>query len=355
MSYTTRREPWDGGPPKQEGLRPGITAAMAAVVLVGVALAIFFPPLEGPRTGVPASRKVSALTYPAVVVSEFAQPSGERWLLPAGLTRAGDMTFVLDTGNNRILQMDDSGHVAGVIGEALDGGARLDQPMAVASDGERLYVANALAGQVLVLTVAGEVDHAIQLETPAGGIEPRPIGIAVTGDGGLVVSDANNHRVLFLDSAGAVTAAAGTGARAAGSDGFNVPAGLTVDAAGDVYVVDTLNGRVVKLAPDGRYLSEYGRLADTAGSLARPKDVAVDAAGRVFVADSLQAAIEVFGPDGSYLGVIGRPEGGDESAHSIFEAPSAISLSGDRLDVIDGVGGLITLRLLEPPASGGAH
>ena len=97
--------------------------------------------------------------------------------------------------------------------------------------------------------------------------------------------------------------------RAAGTDGFNVPAGLTVDTIGNVYIVDTLNGRVVKLSPDGAYLREFGRLADTAGSLARPKAVAVDAAGRVFVSDGLQAAVEVFGPDGAYLGVIGRRDG----------------------------------------------
>jgi DNA-binding beta-propeller fold protein YncE len=323
---------------------------MALVILAGAALAIFFPPIEGPRTGVPASRKVSSLTYPAVIVSEIAQPVGDQWLLPAAITRAGDTTFVLDTGNNRILELDDSGHVLGTIGEALGENVHLQQPMAMASDGQHLYVANSLGAEILVLSTSGAVEQVLPLEAAAGELTPRPIGIAVTAGGGLVVSDANNHRVLFLDGQGHIVTSVGTGARAAGTDGFNVPAGLALDTLANVYVVDTLNGRVVKLSPDGAFLGEFGRLADTAGSIARPKGVAVDAAGRVFVSDGLQAAVEVFAADGTYLGVIGRRDAEDPGSGSIFEAPFGLSLTGDRLDVIDGIAGLITLRLSESPA-----
>jgi DNA-binding beta-propeller fold protein YncE len=328
---------------------------MSVVVLTGAALAVFFPPITGPRTGVPASRKVSSLTYPAVVVSEFTQPVGDQWLLPAAVTRAGEATFVLDTGNNRILKLDDSGHVSGTIGAALDANVHLQQPMAMASDGQHLYVANSQGAEILVLSTSGAVEQVLPLQTAVGELTPRPIGIAVTAGGGLVVSDANNHRVLFLDSRGRVVTSVGTGARAAGTDGFNVPAGLALDASGNVYVVDTLNGRVVKLSPDGAYLGQFGRLADTAGSIARPKGVAVDAAGRVFVSDGLQAAVEVFAPDGTYLGFIGRSDANDPASGSIFEAPAGLSLTGDRLDVIDAFAGLITLRLSglpDQPATG---
>jgi sugar lactone lactonase YvrE len=154
--------------------------------------------------------------------------------------------------------------------------------------------------------------------------------------------------VLFLDSAGNVTMTVGTGLRSGGAGGFNVPAALTTDTAGNVYVVDTLNGRIVKLSPNGTYLAEFGKFADTAGSLARPKGVAVDGAGRVFVSDGLQAAISVFGADETYLGVIGRRDPEDAKAGSIFEAPGALWLSGNRLTVVDAVAGLVTLDLSRP-------
>ena len=146
----------------------------------------------------------------------------------------------------------------------------------------------------------------------------------------------------------------GTGTRAGGSQGLNVPSGLALDTAGNIYVVDTLNGRIVKLSPEGEFIRDFANLADTAGSLARPKGVAVDGEGRIFVSDGLQAAVEVFGPNGDYLGVIGRRDTEDPGAGSIFETPSGLSLSGDRMIVVDGVLGLIVLELSEPHSGSGA-
>jgi sugar lactone lactonase YvrE len=182
---------------------------------------------------------------------------------------------------------------------------------------------------------------------------PRPIGLTIGADGSLIVSDADNHRVLFLDPDGNTVNSFGTGTRAGGSQGLNVPSGLAVDAA-YVYVVDTLNGRVVKLSAQGEFTRDFASLADTAGSLARPKGVAVDNKGRIFVSDGLQAAIEVFGADGDYLGVIGRRDTEDPGAGSIFETPSGLSLSGDQMIVVDGVLGLIVLQLSEPHSGPGA-
>jgi hypothetical protein len=75
------------------------------------------------------------------------------------------------------------------------------------------------------------------------------------------------------------------------------------------------------------------------------------------VSDGLQAAIEVFAPNGTYLGMIGRLEGDETIADSIFEAPAGLYLEDDELIVIDGIAGLITFRLSEPPsdALGGSH
>ena len=142
---------------------------------------------------------------------------------------------------------------------------------------------------------------------------------------------------------------AGTGTRAGGADGFNVPAGLAVDASGNIYVVDVLNGRVVMLSPDGAFLRQFAEFGDSAGKLARPKGVAVDRAGRVFVSDGLQVAVQVFAPDGSYLGYIARRDPADPGSGSLFQAPAGLSLAGNQLLVTDRLGGLVTLRLPDEP------
>jgi len=346
-------QPWDQKPQRQRDITPAL-ALIVLLIVGGLIMAVLFPPIEGVKSGVPVSRKLSTLNYPAVVTQTIGQPVGGKWTLPTSVAAIGDTKYVLDTGNNRILELDAQGHLAATLDSASDSRLDLRQPMAIATDGARLFVANSLASEIVVLNTSGAVDRVIRLETQPGGGMPRPIGVAVAGDGSIIVSDADNHRVLILDAEGQRVNSFGTGTRAGGSQGLNVPGGLALDAAGYIYVVDTLNGRIVKLSPEGEFIRDFASLADTAGSLARPKGVAVDGKGRIFVSDGLQAAIEVFGPNGDYLGVIGRRDTDDPAAGSIFETPSGLALSGDTMIVVDGVLGLIVLQLSEPHSSSGA-
>ncbi len=68
---------------------------------------------------------------------------------------------------------------------------------------------------------------------------------------------------------------------------LNVPNGVAVDAAGDLYIADSGNHRVVKVGADGS--------VSTVGSgLAYPQGMAVDGAGNLFIADNnLNAVVEV--------------------------------------------------------------
>ncbi len=348
--------PYGGPYPKPSENRLGfrVLAALAALLTIAAMGAVAFmpPEKEGGAEEVEGVHPlgVSHLVYPAGVQAELPQPGGGQWSwqFPAATVEAGGALFVLDTGNNQVLKLDTSGTAIAAMGT----GAALDGPMAMATDGDRLYVANSLASQIVVMNLDGAVEKTIALaQGPGDTVAPRPIGIAVLQSGGLAVSDADNHRVLFLDASGNVVRAVGTGARAGGTDGFNVPSALATDSSGNVYVVDTLNGRVVKLSPQGDYLAEFGELGDTAGALARPKGVAVDGAGRVFVSDGLRAAIEVFGADGEYLGMIGRKTPDDAASGSMFQAPAGLTLAGDTLYVTDRMGGLITLTLSEPAAA----
>ncbi len=331
---------------KQPWLRPLLI--LAVVVTAASLMGILVLPEELPGEDISREqpiRGVSRLEYPASLISTIAQPAGGQWVLPASSVEVGGVLFVLDTGGNRILELDQTGRLTGTLDGESFPDLVLRQPMAMATDGRRLFIANSLAAEVLVVDPSGRVERSLALGPLIEGEEPpRPIGIAVSGNGTIVVSDADNHRVLLLDQDGRLLKAVGTGQRAAAADGFNVPAAVTVDAASTIYVVDTLNGRVVRLSPEGAYAGEFGSLGDTAGTFSRPKGVAVDAQGRVYVSDGLLAAVQVFGPDGRYLGVIGRRDPEDPAAGSIFQAPAGLWFSGDRLYVTDRLAGVITLQ-----------
>jgi len=325
---------------------------VGALLVTAAALAgVLLLPTETPADEEPLPvRGVSRLVYPATLVSQIAAPADRPWVLPAAAVPLNGATYVIDTGDGRVLKLDSSGRVLATFDSTTDPRLILKQPMAMATDGSRLFIANSLASEVVVLDPAsGRVEQVLTLKALTGREKaPRPIGIALLPQGRIAVSDADNHRVLILDAGGKVINTIGTGNRAGGSDGFNVPAALAVDKAGSLYVVDTLNGRVAKFAQDGSFISQIGEPGDTAGTLARPKGVAVDSAGRVFVSDGLSAAVQVFSPDGAYLGVIGRVDPTDPVSDSLFRAPAGLWLDGDRLYVADRIAGLVTLRLTGP-------
>ena len=81
-----------------------------------------------------------------------------------------------------------------------------------------------------------------QVTLPFTGLN-QPEGVAVDAAGNLYVVDSGNNRVVKLAAqSGTQTVLPFTG--------LTNPNGVAVDAAGNVYVTDTFNHRVVKLAAD---------------------------------------------------------------------------------------------------------
>ncbi len=314
-------------------------ATTCAVILAVLAVAAL-------RRDAPG-RGATAAAFPARLTSYLTSPQGEAgsWREPSDVA-IGERRWVLDTGNNRVLELAADGSVAQMIAAQPP----LSRPMALATDGSNLYVADSGAARVVVFAADGHQLRAFPVGGVSGDALPaRPIGIAVTANGDVLVSDAANQRVLRYAAAGQLLWSAGNGHRAAGQAGFNTPAGLALDAAGNVYAVDILNGRVVKLASDGTYVSEFGHLGDTAGALARPKDVAVDAAGNVYVSDGLLAAVQVFGPGGEYRGFIGLKDPSDRGSGALFRSPAGLAISGSALYVVDRLSSVFVLELPGAP------
>ena len=76
-----------------------------------------------------------------------------------------------------------------------------------------------------------------------------PHGLALAGDGTILVPDTDNDRVLRVDPAtAAVTRFADVGS----------PRGIDVAADGTVYVIDARRGRVVRLSGSGAELGPLG-------------------------------------------------------------------------------------------------
>ncbi len=134
-----------------------------------------------------------------------------------------------------------------------------------------------------------------------------PYGLAVDSSGNLLTSDDEAHRVRRITPAGVISAFAGNGALGSSGDGaaatgaaMNFPTDMVVDAAGNVYISDTGNHRVRRVAPNGVITTYAGTgVADFGGdggpatqaTLTSPNGLALDAAGNLYIADSGNARV----------------------------------------------------------------
>ncbi len=177
----------------------------------------------------------------------------------------------------------------------------------------RIYVADAGNSRVLGWSSATAFtlgDPAtIVITSDGAGIDlQQPSSDAVDRYGNLFVADSSNNRVLLYPApVGSSTAATGiigqtsvTGIPTA--DSLSTPYGVAVDAAGDLFVADTFNNRVLAFrAPLSTGMSaarvygqpdftsgteNQGKTAPGADTLYWPLGVAVDSAGTLYVADT---------------------------------------------------------------------
>lgn len=228
--------------------------------------------------------------------------------------------FVVDFRNNRVVRYPNAADFSqppDLIITTRDGVTPLNGPESVAVDNSgNVYVADTLAHRVLIYppdsTAAAVVIGQYGLSCPAGVLTFNfPRGVALDGNGRLFVADQFHHRILMftppftngMNASGVIgqdslTACESNGGAAnpTNQSGLWGPRGVATDSAGNLYVADSENNRVLQFAAPlsngeeaAAVLGQPDFSSNSQGtSLAQmnfPIDLALDQSGNLYVSD----------------------------------------------------------------------
>ena len=244
---------------------------------------------------------------------------------PTGLAldSSGNL-YIADSQNMRIRKVSGS-NISTIAGNGTysysgNGGpatsAQLSEPQGVAADAAgNLYIADSANHVVRKVSAAdGTISNVLGNGSPGTSGLNSPEGVAVDAAGNLYIADTQNARVQKVSPGGTASIVAGNGTPGYGGDGgaatgaqMNVPLGLALDSAGNLYIADFSNNRIRKVSATGTigtvagsgtagYSGDGGAAANA--QLSTPEGVAVDSAGNLYIADTGNNVIRKVTPSG---------------------------------------------------------
>lgn len=220
--------------------------------------------------------------------------------------------YIADEGNHRIRKVTPAGEVttfagSGVMGYADGKGneAQFHSPSGITIDTDgNLYIADQgnncirkITPGKIVTTLAGNGEADYKDGAGDNARFYRPTGVAADVDGNIYVADLFNHRIRKITAAGVVSTVAGTGVMgyangSADEAKFRYPAGLALDAQGNIYVADSENQCIRKIDKNGTVSTLAGSsegFGDGALGVALfryPREIEIDAQGNMYIADA---------------------------------------------------------------------
>lgn len=290
--------------------------------------------------------------------------SAARFSLPAGVTAdATGNLYVADSANNTIRKISPSGSVttlaglAGVSGtnDGTGNSARFFQPVGIAVDGAgNVYVADSGNNTIRKITTNGVVSTLAGLAGVSGtndgfgtnALFNQPQGLALDTTSIIYVADYGNDTIRTITPSGSVSTLAGQPGNFGSSNGpvgtalFYEPQGVAVDSLGNIYVADSGNNAIRKIA-SGNITTLAGQAgvpgsADGLGTNAlfdQPEGVAVDTLGNIYVADTLNNTIRQVTSAGvvtTLAGTAGNWGSGDgANVQARFWGPQSLVASGN--------------------------
>lgn len=270
-------------------------------------------------------------SVPTLPANTDGTGSAARFNSPQGMVRdsAGNI-FVADYANYTLRKITPAGVVTTFAGTAGTRGYADGTGTAATFGGldgltidsaDNIYATDNYDSTIRKITPAGVVTTIAGSPLFPGGLDGTghfayfdlPAGITIDPAGNLYVADFGNDTIRKITPAGIVSTIAGTRGITGTTDGpgsvalFSAPNGITIDTAGNLFVTDSDNSTIRKITPSGVVSTIAGKAGKagtvdgigTAAEFSYPQGITMDSSGNLFVADSTSNAIRKIAPDGT--------------------------------------------------------
>jgi sugar lactone lactonase YvrE len=270
--------------------------------------------------------------------------------------------YIVESDGNRVRKVSRTGTITtiagtGVSGYSGDGGpgtaAQLWYPLGVAVDSSgNIFVADQFGFVIREIDTLGNI-NTFSADPSFGGIET----MVVDSSSNLYTADTGACVIWKITPAAVVTAVAGVDGTC-GYNGDNIsattaylntPYGVALDTRGNLYIADSTNNRIRRVATSGIIttivgdgncgFSGDGGLG-TSAEICFPEAVVATGTGSVYIADTVNLRIRKLagGTINTYAGTGIPGFNGDGAALSVnFDDPVALTLSSGALFVVDDV------------------
>jgi sugar lactone lactonase YvrE len=213
---------------------------------------------------------------------------------------SGGDVWVADTGDNRLVEFSPDGTVVSTVGEPGSGPGQFGSPTAITiavtgpSAGD-IYVADQDNNRVQEFSAGGAYVSSVQVATPDG--------VAIDPSGDLWVSSpsyANGNAVYEFSPTGDPIGSFGSTQASFGA--LSDTAGIAVTGSGLIVVVQQDYSWVTVFNPDSSFNTEFGLQPGLGGSanLEFPQGVTISPAGNIYVADSGNNRVVEYSPPPSW-------------------------------------------------------
>jgi sugar lactone lactonase YvrE len=246
--------------------------------------------------------------------------------------------YITDFNDNRVRKVDAaSGKITTIAGNAITGfsgdgfpaiDAGINGPVGITVDSagnvffsdyynNRIRKIDATTGKISTFAGGGVQTGENVSATTAALVGPT--ALAVDSSGILYLNDSGNDRIRKINTTNQIVTVAGTGVAGFGGDNAAATAalldlvplsGIAVDSSGNLFIADTNNNRIRRVAVSGGKISTVagnglnGFAGDGAAAITAtvdaPTSVAVDATGYLFITDSNNVRVRK-------VGVAGKP------------------------------------------------